>query len=87
MSMPGDTDLHFWLTRSVGRCIGLNFSAAMDEGRLSLDDYMGLVRACRGCDKVENCQTWLGCQRGAQGRSKPPAFCRNARNLEALRPH
>lgn len=87
MSTHGDADLHFWLTRSVGRCIGLNFSAAMDEGRLSAEDYMGLVHACRSCGNVQSCQHWLGGQHKALGRARPPEFCRNAHVLESLRPH
>ncbi len=87
MSVPGDTDLHFWLTRSVGRSIGLSFTRAMDEGRLSPSGYLDLVQACRGCPHVHSCQHWLGRQRQAQGRARAPCFCPNAPALEALRPH
>ena len=87
MTAPGDTDLHFWLTRSVGRSIGLNFTAAMKEGRLSPDGYRDLVHECRCCPHVESCQHWLGLQHGLQGERRPPGFCRNAPSLEALRPH
>lgn len=87
MSDPGSTDLHFWLTRSVGRCIGLNFSKAIDTGQLSPDDYLGLVDACRACPHVTSCQHWLGGQRGEVTSARPPEFCANARELDALRPH
>lgn len=87
MSIPGDVDLHFWLTRSVGRCIGLSFSAAIDEGRLSAEEFRDIVHVCSGCDKVRSCQHWLGGQRKAFGRASPPEFCRNAHLLESLRRH
>jgi hypothetical protein len=86
MSMSGDTDLHFWLTRSVGRCIGLSFSAAMDQGQLSPDDYLDLVRACQGCSHVVPCQHWLGNQAGRIPR-RAPDFCPNGAALDALKPH
>lgn len=85
MCMPDNTDLHFWLTRSVGRRIGLNFSHAIDAGRLSPDDYLGLVEACRACPHVARCQHWLGRPEATGGTA--PAFCPNAAALEALKPH
>ena len=87
MCIPGETDFHFWLTRSVGRCIGLNFLEAIDDGRLSTDDYLSLVNACQACAHVTSCQHWLGGQRGGLGKSRAPEFCPNARRLDALRPH
>lgn len=87
MCFPGDIDLHFWLTRSVGRCIGLNFRVALDEGRLSPDDYLALVHACRDCGQVAPCQHWLGGQRGVASSSRAPTFCPNGPALDALRPH
>ncbi len=87
MSNPGDTDLHFWLTHSVGRCMGLNFIMAIDEGRLSLEGYRDIVRACRCCAHVRCCQNWLGCQPGTCSQTRAPEFCVNARTLDALRPH
>ena len=87
MSDPGDTDFHFWMTRSVGRCIGLNFSRAIDDGRLSTEDYLSLVQACQGCEHVASCQHWLGGQKGCPGKNRAPEFCPNARKLDALRPH
>ncbi|WP_068115685.1 DUF6455 family protein [Tropicimonas marinistellae] len=86
--MPGDSDLHFWLTRSVGRSIGLNFTRALKEGRLSPDQYRDLVDVCRTCPHVDSCQRWLGGQSGCGAAPvRAPGFCRNAHALEALRPH
>ena len=47
--LAGDLDLAVWLTRSIGRSIGLNFSDAMEEGRLAPSDYAALIVACRAC--------------------------------------
>ncbi|PRY23616.1 hypothetical protein CLV78_104107 [Aliiruegeria haliotis] len=87
MGCPGDTDFHFWLTRSVGRTIGLNFSAAMDEGRLSAEEYLDLVRACSACSHVASCQHWLAGQGGPALSAQAPDFCRNGTALDALKPH
>lgn len=87
MTIPGDTDFHFWLTRSVGRCIGLNFMQAIGEGRLDAEGYRNLVQSCQGCPYVDSCQRWLGGQRAAPKNTRAPEFCVNARKLEALRPH
>lgn len=87
MTMPGDTDFHFWLTRSVGRMIGLNFRQAIDDGRLSADGYLSLVQSCRTCLHVSSCQHWLGDQQGLPSRTSAPGFCPNGRKLDALKPH
>lgn len=86
MCIQGETDLHFWLTRSVGRCIGLNFRIAMDQGRLSPDDYLDLVHACQSCPHVASCQHWLAGQSGRIA-GRAPEFCPNAAALDALKPH
>lgn len=87
MSIPGDINFHFWLTRSVGRSIGLNFRQALDDGRLSREDYLGLVQACKACPQVASCQHWLGCQTGLPSQTRAPDFCPNAARLDALKPH
>lgn len=87
MQMPQHSDVHFWLTRSVGRCMGLNFTHALEEGRLSVDAYQELVTACCRCPHVRSCEAWLGRQSGEIGSSPAPEFCCNSATLEALRPH
>lgn len=87
MSFPGDTDFHFWLTRSVGRSIGLNFRQALDDGRLSPDGYMSLIQSCQVCAHVASCQHWLGGQMGPPHKTRAPEFCPNREKLDALKPH
>jgi len=85
--MLGDLDRAFWLTRSIGRSIGLNFSTAMEEGRLAPSDYAALITACRACDKAPRCEAWLARAGGPNGASRAPDFCPNAAALQALKPH
>jgi hypothetical protein len=84
---PGDLDRAFWLTRSIGRSIGLNFSVAMEEGRLAPSDYAALIGVCRGCDKAPRCEAWLATAGGPNGAARAPDFCPNAPALQALKPH
>lgn len=78
----GDAELHFWMTRSVAKVMGINLSEAMAAGRLTAQDYAAMVTDCRECPQVHTCQGWLGEQRQLS-RSAPPG-CANARLLEAL---
>lgn len=87
MSSLGDPDLHFWLTRSVGRTIGLNFTEALQEGRLTARGYADLVEACRACPNVSRCQHWLAGKPGPAGSHRAPEFCRIAEALNRLKPH
>lgn len=82
----GDAHLHFWLTRSVGRVMGLNFSEEMASEHLSAKAYSDLVTECRKCPNVASCQRWLSAQSDVTA-CAPPG-CRNSTTLESLaRPH
>mgnify|MGYP001794170096 FL=1 len=82
----GDPSLHFWLTRSVGRVMGVNFTEEMANQRLTPKDYADLVTECQGCPLVRSCQGWLSSQLQVT-RCAPPG-CRNSSVLERLaRPH
>ncbi|MEM0935535.1 MAG: DUF6455 family protein [Pseudomonadota bacterium] len=83
----GDLDLAFWLTRSIGRSIGLNFSVAMEEGRLDAADFATLIDVCRGCPHGGRCAEWLGQAGGPRGSTRAPDFCPNAAALHKLKPH
>ena len=84
---PDDLDRAFWLTRSIGRSIGLSFSDAMEEGRLSPEDYAALIHACRDCPHAAPCAQWLAEAGGPNGAERAPEFCRNSSALQALKPH
>lgn len=69
----GDPSVHFWLTRSVARKMGLSFTDAMAEGHLSAQEYAAMITRCRTCDHVAECQSWLGAM--AEKPADPPEFC------------
>ncbi|MBR9650992.1 DUF6455 family protein [Thalassovita aquimarina] len=79
----GDPVLHFWLTRSVARSIGLSLTEAMSEGKLTPQGYSEMVTRCRQCPLVSQCQQWLATQGG--GCDQVPATCVNAQTLNALK--
>ncbi|WP_371807909.1 DUF6455 family protein [Ruegeria sp. HKCCA0235A] len=79
----GEIEKHFWLTRSVSRCMGISMTEAMAEGRLSPEKYAELVTRCRaaGCDV--QCEFWLARQQGTA--TTAPDFCPNAEILNGLK--
>ncbi|MEM1431921.1 MAG: DUF6455 family protein [Pseudomonadota bacterium] len=86
-NIDADLDLAFWLTRSIGRSIGLNFSLAMEEGRLAPEEFASLIATCRTCKHTASCMQWLGQAGGPRGADKAPDFCPNSKTLQALKPH
>lgn len=80
----GDPNLHFWLTRSMARSMGVSLSDAIAEGRLSARSYADLVMQCRACPNTADCQTWLGGQ--IPGTEEVPGFCLHARSFRNLTP-
>ncbi|MDX1780918.1 MAG: DUF6455 family protein [Thalassovita sp.] len=79
----GDPALHFWLTRSVARSIGLSLTDAMSRGQLSPQGYTEMVTRCRQCPLVTQCEQWLA-QNGA-GAETVPESCVNATRLNGLK--
>lgn len=78
----GDPATHFWLTRSVARVMGVNLSEAMSTGALSASDYADLVKTCRTCPNVVQCQTWLGKRRASC--ADAPLHCLNCDRLTRI---
>lgn len=79
----GDIEKHFWLTRSVARCMGVSLTEAMVEGRLSTSGYAEMVTRCRAAECSENCAIWLSIQQSHA--TAAPEFCANAETLNELR--
>lgn len=77
--VAGDPGLHFWLTRSVAKVMGISLSEAMADNRLTAQEYATLVSDCRQCALVENCQCWLGAQKDLA--RYPPPGCINSEAL------
>lgn len=78
----GDPQMHFWLTRSVARVMGVNLSEAMARDELTAQRYAQLVTDCRSCKLVQSCQHWLAA-RSDTTTSAPPG-CANTKVLESL---
>ncbi len=78
----GDIEKHFWLTRSVARCLGLSLTDAMTDGRLSAEGYAELVTRCRASNCDAQCALWLADQQSIKDAA--PEFCANADALNAL---
>lgn len=81
----GDPELHFFITRSVARAMGLNLGDALRTGQLEPETYAKMVTRCRGCARVDSCQTWLA--KSAVPHRSPPAHCPNAQEFQALLLH
>ena len=79
----GDVERHFWLTRSVARCMNISFTEAMAEGRLSPDRYAELVTRCRAAQCSNQCALWLAEQQSEADAA--PEFCANADLLNTLK--
>ncbi|MGI9370824.1 MAG: DUF6455 family protein [Ruegeria sp.] len=79
----GEIEKHFWLTRSVARCMGVSLTEAMADGRLSQHAYAEMVTRCRAAQCDGKCELWLGSQQ--TGLPKAPDFCANAESLNNLR--
>ncbi len=79
----GDVEKHFWLTRSVARCMNVSLTEAMADGRLSPDKYTEMVTRCRASQCSQRCTAWLSVQQ-AQSDSAPH-FCANVDSLNALK--
>ena len=79
----GDPARHFWLTRSVARSMGLNFSEALSTGRISAQGYADLITRCRKCPCVDQCEHWLA--QASCAASEAPEHCPNATALNDLK--
>ena len=80
----GDVEKHFWLTRSVARCMNLSLTEAMAEGRLSAEEYARIVTLCRSANCSGQCELWLSTQQDYAATA--PDFCVNADTFNALKP-
>lgn len=79
----GPFNRHFWLTRSVTRCMGVSLTEAMATGQLSEAEYARMVTTCRSADCAETCQEWLAQQTSLV--DEAPLHCANAELLNRLR--
>lgn len=71
----GEEKTHFWLTKGMARATGVDMVAALDEGRISRDDYANLFSRCRKCAFARDCDKWL--DRQWDGPVSAPDACEN----------
>ncbi|SMX31831.1 DUF6455 family protein [Actibacterium lipolyticum] len=76
--------LHFWLTQSMARTIGVNLHQALVRGQFARSDYTQTIAECMACAQTEKCVPWLAKQ-GA-GADHLPDYCALKSTLEALKP-
>ncbi|KUJ79516.1 DUF6455 family protein [Ruegeria profundi] len=78
-----DVEQHFWLTRSVARCMNISLSEAMATGRLTPDRYAEMVGRCRAAQCSDRCALWLSRQQSEA--HEAPEFCASADLLNPLK--
>lgn len=80
----GDETHHYWLAVSMAKAAGIDLQAAMDEGRISHEDWAGLITRCRGCDweREGGCGRWLKLALEDPGNAEVPASCVNQKTFE-----
>lgn len=71
----GNPREHFWLTLGMAKAIGVDFSVALHEKRITREAYSDIINACRGCDHADQCTALLA---GAEcALSSAPEYCVN----------
>ncbi|WP_295533996.1 DUF6455 family protein [uncultured Thioclava sp.] len=83
MGVQDNFDLHYWITRSMGKRMGVNLSDAMRDGRLTQADFAEMITACRTCGRSEFCLALLS-ERGEEP-NVLPNDCPNKSALDSLR--
>ncbi|MCA8882557.1 MAG: hypothetical protein KDA50_02185 [Rhodobacteraceae bacterium] len=80
----GDPISHYWLAVSMAKAAGVDLVAAMDEGKLTQQDWAGMVQRCRGCDweRDGGCSRWLSFQE--DGGAVVPGSCVNQATFREL---
>ena len=79
----GDEVTHYWLALSMAKAAGADMVAAFADGRLSQEDWAGLIQRCRGCRWTEGCKCWLA--EIDWGAADVPPRCENQALLNRLR--
>ena len=82
MKPLGDTKEHLQLLQEMSRATGVDLVRAQQDGLIDQSDWAEMVQACRGCNWVEECRSWLD---GAGEVATPPDTCCNRMRLAVLR--
>ncbi|MBT8476914.1 MAG: hypothetical protein HKO95_11310 [Rhodobacteraceae bacterium] len=83
MTQFDQTGCHFWLTQGMARTAGVNIGEEIALGRLTIEDFGGMVSRCEKCERSEPCVRWMA--EGGKGAPDIPGYCLNHEIIEALR--
>ena len=83
MTRPlGDPAEHLNLVRHMSRATGVDLAAAAADGRLTQEEWAGMVTRCRTCQWVDGCKDWLSLLPEPGGAPEhPPVQCVNKGRL------
>ncbi|SIS68348.1 DUF6455 family protein [Phaeovulum vinaykumarii] len=79
MQGPKTLNCHAALVNRMGRTLGIDMSDQIRSGRLTPDQWCGVVLRCTECSDPKDCASWLA-QNEGQELAAPPEYCTN-RNL------
>lgn len=65
---------HFWRVIKMADATRVDLSEALDQGRITLDDYARMITQCRGCSAVGTCDRLLASWPMLQ---TAPGYCEN----------
>jgi hypothetical protein len=73
----GDEKRHYWLALGMARASGADLQRALEDGRITHQDWAEVVQRCRGCSWAEGCDCWMRAQ-DPEAVSEVPQACPNA---------
>ncbi|MBT8411081.1 MAG: hypothetical protein KJP02_04710 [Octadecabacter sp.] len=59
MKPMGSTRTHFWLMLGMAKAVNVNIAEAAAAGKITQDDFAGMVTACRTCSNASGCRRLL----------------------------
>ncbi|WP_073033518.1 DUF6455 family protein [Roseovarius pacificus] len=82
MKPIGSQCRHYWLLQDMAKATQVDLARAFREGRISTQEWAGMVGRCRACSWPDGCQSWL---RRTPGPRHIPARCCNRARLALLK--
>lgn len=81
MQTLGKARDHFWRVIKMAKATRVDLSTALDEGRININEYAGMVTGCQSCTHVGKCDRLLA---QVERLAKAPAYCVNRTTLAQL---
>jgi hypothetical protein len=82
MQTLGNARAHFWKVVKMAKTCDVDLSTALDEGRIDIDGYAGMITGCQGCGQSGKCDRLLA--KVAQ-LDQAPEYCVNRDAFAQLR--